>query len=276
MKKIAANIIKGIIKRVSHRNGKTGAHDMGWLQTKILKHQEDQQVKEFRIRNLKIVYRRPYELLHAYREIFEHGIYHFSTKKADPLIIDCGANIGLGTLYFKQLYPQATVLAFEPDENNYRLLEENCRRNGLQQVQLFAAAVWTEDGTISFASKGSEASHIEEQVSGDAIRVPCVRLSGIMQKHDQIDFLKLDIEGAEYKVVMDSAAALKKVQNLFLEYHGKAEETYKLEDIFAILRQAGFQVYIKNAADALQQPFVQKKTDTPFDVQLNIFCYRNP
>src|SRR5687768_11770928 len=102
MKKIAANIIKGIIKRVSHRNGKTGAHDLGWLQTKILKHQEDQQVKEFRIRNLKIVYQRPYELLHAYGEIFGNEIYRFSTEKKDPLIIDCGANIGLGTLYFKQ------------------------------------------------------------------------------------------------------------------------------------------------------------------------------
>lgn len=275
MKKIAANIIKGIIKRVSHRNGKAGEHDLGWLQTKILKHQEDRQLKVFRVRNLSIVYRRPYELLHGYSEIFEQGIYRFNTKKKDPLIIDCGANIGLGTLYFKQLYPQARVLAFEPDGDNFGLLEENCKRNGLQEVQLFPAAVWTEDGTISFASKGSEASHIEEQHSGNAQKVPCVRLKGILQKQGPVDFLKLDIEGAEYKVVMDAAEELKQVQHLFLEYHGKASETYKLEHIFTVLREAGFLVYLKNAADALHQPFVQQQTTTPFDVQLNIFCYRS-
>lgn len=276
MKKIAANIIKGIFKRVTHRNGKTGDNDLGWLQIKILKHQEDQQVKVFRTGNQKIAYKRPYELLHAYREIFGHGMYRFTANRFNPLVMDCGANIGLGTLYFKQLYPQARVLAFEPDENNFRLLEENCRRNGLTDVQLFPAAVWTEDGFISFASKGTEASHIDEQVSESAQRVPCVRLATLLQQQDSIDFLKLDIEGAEYKVVLDAAGELHKVQNLFLEYHGKAEETYKLEELFAILRKAGFMVYIRNAADALSQPFVQKKTNTPFDVQLNIFCYRNP
>jgi hypothetical protein len=75
-------------------------------------------------------------------------------------------------------------------------------------------------------------------------------------------------------VIRDCAGDLRKVQNLFLEYHGKTNETRKLIEIFEILEKAGFAIYVQNAADNLQYPFVNKTTDTIYDVQLNLYCYK--
>jgi hypothetical protein len=61
---------------------------------------------------------------------------------------------------------------------------------------------------------------------------------------------------------------------MFIEYHGLASETYKLDTILRIVSEAGFKCYIKMAADNLDMPFYQKQTGTIYDVQLNIFCYR--
>jgi FkbM family methyltransferase len=275
MNKVAANIVKGMVGRLRGRQRAGSGAQLGWLQEKILKHQDDQTVKSYTFKNFKVAYKRPYELLHTYREIFEKEIYRFSAPVNNPLIIDVGANIGMSMLYFKQLYPAAQLMVFEPDENNFQLLSQNCQQNGLQNVQLHKAAVWIHNGTISFEAKESEASHIEEVTEDGANQVACVRLADILQAQKKIHFLKMDIEGAEYKVVQDAAPQLHKVDNFFLEYHGKADETYKLADLFVILKAAGFAMYIKNAADNLEHPFVQKSTGTIYDVQLNIFCYRN-
>ena len=91
---------------------------------------------------------------------------------------------------------------------------------------------------------------------------------------DAVDFLKMDIEGAEFEVVKDCAPHLHKIENFFLEYHGKASETHKLNELLEIVENAGFKVYIKMAADNLKHPFAQKETGTIYDVQLNIFCYK--
>ena len=53
------------------------------------------------------------------REIFIYEPYHFNSKKEDPVIFDCGGNIGLATIYFKFLYPRAKVVVFEPVPHIY-------------------------------------------------------------------------------------------------------------------------------------------------------------
>mgnify|MGYP003344791725 CR=1 FL=1 len=90
-------------------------------------------------------------------------------------------------------------------------------------------------------------------------------------------FLKMDIEGAEWDVVNHITNHLPKIHNFFLEYHGKNSDTNKLSTLLDIVEKAGFKVYIKMAADALSQPFIEKSTasmGSPYDVQLNIFCYK--
>lgn len=272
---MTSNIIKGIAGRFRRKQKERGLSELTWLQEKILKHQDDEKLKKHRFKTFTVFYKRPYELLHTYRELFENGLYKFQTTTNTPVIIDCGANIGLSVLYFKLLYPYAHVEAYEPDDQNFEILSRNCSTNRLQEVNLHKAAVWIRNGTLSFHATESEASHVSEQENSGTVQVASIRLADTLQNHPKIHFLKIDIEGAEWKVVTDIATELQRVDNLFLEYHGKAAETYKLNDIMGILKSAGFSVYIKTAADTLQHPFLEKSTKTSYDVQLNLFCYRS-
>lgn len=270
-----SNIIKDFKKRLFKKSEKENFVGITWLQEKILKHQEDRQIKTIKLGELSLKYKRPYEVLHTYTELFVDEIYRFETKEAKPFIIDAGANIGLSVLYFKSLYPSAEVIAFEPDEDNCKLLRENISLNNLKDVTVEQAAVWIKDETLYFNSAGSQGSKIAEEKDEqkNRIKVEAIRLADIIAQR-QIDFLKIDIEGAEFGVLKDCANALGKVKHLFVEYHGKVNETEKLVELLSIVQKAGFNVYIKMAADMLKFPFVNHTTNGSFDVQLNIFCYR--
>lgn len=271
MIKTATNIIKGAFRKRKHRQ--SSFKRIQWVQEKILKHQEDQKVKKVDFGAFSVTYKRPYELLHTYRDLFEDELYRFRSDKAEPLVIDCGSNIGLSVLYYKQLYPKARIIAFEPDKSNFQLLQANVKNNNLANIELNEAAVWINDGQITFQASESEASHIAES-NASGISVPSVRLRTLLEKATEVDFLKIDIEGAEWAVIKDCADQLHKVSNLFLEYHGKVEETAKLTEMLQLVHGSGFKVYIRNAADNLYHPFVDKSTGTIYDVQLNLFCYK--
>lgn len=273
MKQKKTNILKGIIGKLPLNRQKPDKKKINWLNEKILKHQEDKQVKSISLGKFKVFYQRPYELLHTYTEIFSNGIYQFQSSTEEPIIIDCGSNIGMSVLNFKSQYPKARILAFEPDTNNFELLKKNVEVNQLENIELHKAAIWIQTGKISFESNATEASHISEN-KGQGQEVDSQRLADLLSSLSVVHFLKIDIEGAEWQVIRDSAGELQKVQNLFLEYHGKAHETQKLKDIFEILERAGFAVYVQNAADNLSHPFVNKTTDTIYDVQLNLYCYK--
>jgi FkbM family methyltransferase len=275
MSKLAANIVKGIIGRLSGKKKKSSGSRVSWLQEKLLKHEDDVKEKTITLNNISVCYKRPYEVLHTYKDIFENEIYKFSTSSTRPVIIDCGANIGLSVIYFKRLYPTAKLIAFEPDPGIFELLEKNIRLNNLQDVELHQSAVWTENGSISFSANSTEASHISENADPTtAQQVKTERLADFLSLAEKIDFLKVDIEGAEWKVMLDCARHLSKIQNMFIEYHGKAHETNKLADLLQLFQQHNFSTYIKNAADTLDYPFINKTTNSVYDVQLNIFCYK--
>lgn len=272
---ITTNIIKGVYKRL-HKTGKKGRFaKLSWSRVKLLKHEEDQLIKQLRINDQVMLYKKPYEVMHTYEEIFEREIYRFLSSTSSPLIVDCGANIGMSVLYFKAIYPHAKIMAFEPDEDNYSMLERNINANRLSDIEAIKAAVWKENTILEFSSSGSQGSRIQSDISGarELVKVKAVRLADILS-NNEIDFLKIDIEGAEDAVMHDCAPYLHKVKNLFLEYHGTVAETGKLSSILDLLSKCGFKTYIKMAADDLDYPFEKKHTGYSFDVQLNLFCYR--
>lgn len=271
MIKTATNIIKGAFRKRKKRQGPF--QKIQWVQEKILKRQEDKTVKKLSFGPFSISYIRPYELLHTYRDLFENELYRFTSDKESPLIIDCGSNIGVSVIYYKQLYPKARIIAFEPDQGNFQVLTTNVKSNGFTGIELNEAAVWVTNGEITFESSESEASHITENSAGSH-KVRSVRLNDLLRAEAEVDFLKVDIEGAEWAVIKDCAENLHKVKNLFLEYHGKVEDTDKLTDLLQLVHQKGFKIYIRNAADNLDYPFVDKSTGTVYDVQLNLFCFK--
>ena len=85
-----------------------------------------------------------------YAEISQRGIYKFSADSETPYIIDCGANVGVALVYFKNLYPKARIVCFEPDPTVFQVLDNNAKSFGYDDVELVNMGVWDEERTISF------------------------------------------------------------------------------------------------------------------------------
>lgn len=203
-------------------------------------------------------------------EIFGAGIYEFRSEAARPRILDCGANIGLSVLYFKTIHPGARVVAFEPDPAIFRVLEANVASFGLRDVELRQAAVWTENGSIEFKPEGGFSGRILPGAAG-AVGVPSVRLRDWLD--EPVDFLKIDIEGAEMDVLSDCADRLDNVKRLFIEYHAECGRPQRLDEMLAMVRRAGFRYQIHEAYVA-RKPFLERPPMMGMDLQLNLFCFR--
>lgn len=271
-KSFVQNLIKGIKGRLSGQ--RNGTKVLSWLDEKVLKHQTIGKTRTLQFRGKPIRFTSPPDLHHGLTEIFGEQVYQFTSNNPSPRILDCGSNIGLSILYFKTLFPNAKVTAFEPDPQNFRLLKENVTGWNMQDTELLEKAVWRENTVLRFASEGTMGSHID--TAGNAgISIDAVRLKDWLTEH--IDFLKLDVEGAEYEVLKDAGDSLRNVENLFVEYHGTFQENGKLVELLELITQQGFLFYIKEATPLFAQPFMHAAhpAASPYEVQLNIFCFRN-
>lgn len=205
------------------------------------------------------------------KEIFRKGIYEFSASSPNPLILDCGANIGLSVIYFKRLHPDSRVIAFEPDPAIFQALVKNVDSFDLRNVELHQAAVWTESGSVPFVQEGGFSGRVQPQ-SLQTVSVPSIRLRD--QLANPVDFLKVDIEGAEFDVILDCADRLSNVDRMFIEYHSEASKPQRLDELLSVIRQAGFRYQIQEAYVA-RQPFLARRLMMGMDLQLNLFCFRD-
>lgn len=273
-KSFIKNIIGGVQKRaVGLIANPYKAVNVNWFTIKYYKHLPMGKIRIHRLFNKSLFFYSASELLHGLKEIFIEHIYKQELSEK-PYIIDCGANIGMSVIYMKQLFPQAEILAFEPDEKNFDLLTRNIASFGYTGVDLHKEAVWNENTTLSFSSESSMGSKIELHHTANTKEVKAVRLKDFLNR--EVDFLKIDIEGAEYSVLTDIVDSLQNVKNMFLEYHGTFDQNRELVKMINIVSEAGFNFYIKEAAPIYHTPFFRTKNpNTPYDLQLNIFCFRN-
>lgn len=212
--------------------------------------------------------------LSSFTEIFEQEIYKFRTNLSKPVIIDCGANIGLATIYFKLNYPEAKVLAYEPDPNIFAALKNNVQSFNLKDVELFNEAIGVNRETLLFNMEGGHSGMLVVKPDKKTIPVPVTSLKEVLKKIDLIDFLKIDIEGYEINVLPAIAEELKKVTTLFLEYHTFLDQPQRLSEIIKIIEDAGFRYYIKESAYKIH-PFLERELFYKMDMLVNIFCYRD-
>lgn len=219
--------------------------------------------------NYKMKYSDPLSFVWQYSEIFKEKYYLFTTTNQNPLIYDCGSNIGTSCLFFKENYSDSTIKAFEADPNIAKVLEENINYNKLKNVEIINAAVWIDNNGIELTTDGADGASVYS-VNANTVKVKSVRLKDILDAEtQQIDFLKMDIEGAEKQVIIDCGGSLKKINNLFIEYHDFENITQDLDKILNTLSQNGFQYHILNAHSGANPFSVFEKKK---NLQLNIFA----
>jgi FkbM family methyltransferase len=138
------------------------------------------------------------------RNILYNGEYECLSEEKDvKLIIDLGANIGCASFYFLSKYPDAHVIAVEPDEGNFDVCRQNLQHFG-GRVTLVHAGVWSSDTGLRIERggyrDGLEWSHqVRPCRDGEPPDVNALSLATLLEARpgELIDILKVDIERAE-------------------------------------------------------------------------------
>lgn len=155
----------------------------------------------------------------TFEEIFVHRFYDLpeevkrSLGSSKPRIIDLGGNIGLFGLWVLLNAPQSDVVIFEPDSTSQKRYQEFLDRNGLSW-RLENACATSHDGEVLFSSGLEAISSISEYGEGTP-----VRSVDVLPLLDQIDLIKMDIEGGEWEILQDPRFADTKCKAIALEYH---------------------------------------------------------
>lgn len=146
------------------------------------------------------------------------GEYPVFEKYTPKFIIDAGANIGLATIFFKHHYPDATVVAVEPESENCKMFQKNTAY--LTNVHLIQGGLGPDDNKFMRIQNTSDPSwcfRLEESEDG----VPEITINAIFEQYcpEKIDILKIDIEGGEKALFERNTDWITRVDNIFIEFH---------------------------------------------------------
>lgn len=169
------------------------------------------------------------------------------SRSATLRVVDIGAHVGSFAVTLASRYPRATVTCFEPAPETVAYLERNIRTNGLEDRVIFhQAAVGAAAGTARLlrTAAGSCEATLEPALAPEGtkgIDVPVVDVETAFSLGGPPDLVKLDCEGGEYEIVLESDAALwESVRCILLEYHPVPGHSWS--QLRAHLARLGFRV----------------------------------
>ena len=224
------------------------------------------QKKKLNFHNYTINYADKNTCLGLIEEIFFDEIYFFKPSTQKPIIIDAGANIGLSVLYFKEKMPEASVLAFEPDPETFKILKSNVEINSLTKIKLYPYALCSQTGNAPFYSDSSRNNFVGMSLTKrlkqkgfpiKKINVPCSHLSKFIKK--SVELLKMDVEGSESEILgeLEKNNKLSLIKSIILEVHEKTPlENINSNKIIRILNRNNFRLNLKRNTG---EPFSNEK-----------------
>jgi FkbM family methyltransferase len=210
-----------------------------------------------------------------HKEIYKDEVYRFRRSRDRPFIIDLGSNYGVSVTWFKQFCPDARIIAVEADPNIFSMLQRNIERLDHDNISMLNRAASHLSGEISFHCIGADSGRIKCYGSSAAstdipeqiVNVATISLDQLIGDN-LVDFLKIDIEGAELDVIM-SSEKLDQVQQLFIEYHSFIDQPQQLSSLLLKLEESGFRYYI-NRIYSPANPFLAISDNQSMDLQLGI------
>ena len=156
----------------------------------------------------------------VFDEIFINQEYRIEAQ--NPIfIIDAGAHIGLASIFFASSYPEAVIVSIEPELSNFELLVRNIKP--YSNIRPMNAGLWSHKTTLSLQNPEAAtwSFRFTEGIAGKTIS--SVSIDDIMQMYGSkhIDILKIDIEGAEKEVFLNSSSWIDKVDTIIVEPHDR-------------------------------------------------------
>jgi len=161
------------------------------------------------------------------RQVFINQEYNFSTKKEPHVIIDAGANTGLASIYFANKYPHAKIIAIEPEKSNFETLIKNTAP--YPNIVPLQAALWNTNQEIDLIDTGCGKWAFMTKLKNSPAVLPgttchtvnSMTIDTLLERCnlEQIDILKIDIEGAEKEVFSDTSSWIDRVDAIIIELH---------------------------------------------------------
>jgi FkbM family methyltransferase len=180
--------------------------------------------------------------IYVFNSIYHKQEYGWDFTEPPEVIVDAGAYTGLSTAFFAMRYPDAQIIAIEPDPGNYDLLIKNTA--GFGNVRTIRAALWGESGSVNLTDPGAGSWGLRlaaNVCNNPASPIQAITVNDIMQEYhiDRIDLLKLDIEGSEKEVFANSDSWIENIEAICIELHdrfkvGCSRAFFKAVDEFPI------------------------------------------
>lgn len=165
----------------------------------------------------------------TYEQIFVRRDYDFSVAVQPEVIIDAGANVGVASIYFANKFPDATIIAIEPEQSNYELLKKNTAP--YPHVVPVQGALWNKNEEVIVIDPGlgnwgfmTVIKHLSRDPRSNTCHaVMGVTIDKLMADYNlsKIDILKVDIEGAEKEVFSDTSPWIDAVESIVIELHDR-------------------------------------------------------
>lgn len=180
----------------------------------------------------------------ALAEVLANGDYDVPIEGEVRTVVDLGANAGQASVYLRDRFPSATILAVEADPDTARLAARNAGAD--PNTVVVSAAMCDHDGTVTLTrlpghSWGSNLFSSWSSPHSPRIEVDGLTLGTLLHRHgiDQVDLLKIDIEGAEI-MTLTSDRALERVRFVLGELHPSILKMDTSEALGILQRHGGF------------------------------------
>ncbi|MEW7290481.1 FkbM family methyltransferase [Aquimarina sp. 2304DJ70-9] len=159
----------------------------------------------------------------TFDEVFIDNIYNLPLPIQPKTIIDAGANIGLASLFFKMKYPNAAIALIEIDNGNLEMIRKNLK--GQTNITIINKGLYNKNSYFKvFDPFNATNSFVIKESTKDDYDIESITIDQIISDHhwDEIDILKIDIEGAEKKLFESNYQYwLPKVNVLMIETHDR-------------------------------------------------------
>ena len=160
----------------------------------------------------------------AFYQVFSNKEYSIKFNFKPKVILDCGANVGYASIYFKNAFPNAKIISIEPDISNFELLQKNTKQ--YSDIFCLNGAIWNRDTNliIKDIGLGNWGFIIEESSISTKESIKAYTIDDIKTKYkiDQIDIIKIDIEGSEKELFESNFENwLPKTKVLIIELHDR-------------------------------------------------------
>lgn len=235
---------------------------------------------------VKMYYERLKEIGFIFAEMFVFQEYAWQPQSESPRIIDLGGDVGgFSALYWKSISPNSRVTIVEANPSTAKVMADSFKRKGLNDIEVINSAVSENEGSIELnlsnynpnCFTGQRTHNFKE--SSRPVIVPAIKLSNIVG-NEEVDLLKIDIEGSEGPVIRELALSgkINQIKEIIMEFHSDPTNPQNsLDEILALLKSAGFNIlnpHVSGRTRKLKQEPIDLSSIQPTDRMFIAFLAR--